>query len=498
MRGAGATGLLPRRRRDRARSERWAWSVPPITALLVLMAAPFGLLEYLLGMALAAPMVAAAVKRPGGALVVLTVVLPLQKYLIAAVYRLGVPVPAVRGLGWLKEALVLGIVVAGLAAARRAGRRPDVLDRVCLLWLGGLTLYLLFPQILSAAGAPTSLNIRVQGFRANAMFVLLLIGVRHAPLAAGTVRAFRKAIVGVATVIALFGIYQFVDPTGWIRFTYNVIRVPSYQLEVLGRSPVDVYDQFLWMFEVPPRVGSVLISPFEFVDFLLIGLAVALAGIVRGGRALGPAVALGAMGFAIVSSRTRSTLLALALVCLMLLWPGEGRVPAIRVRIATVLVLGVLVVAPFQIGTRITGAEGGSVSSAAHVDEFTTGLEHLIDEPMGKGLGTAPGVGTRFDIESTFVSDNAYLQVGNEIGIVMMAIFVALLVILLHRLRRVPPASHLAPLAQALFVSGLGLCFVGMVHHVWLSLPVAWLFFAGAGLALHRDEDAPVDHRALA
>jgi hypothetical protein len=467
-----------------------------MVALLVLFAAPIGLLDQLLGMALAGVVIVAAVRRPDRALLALAVFLPLQKYLVAFVFRLGGPLALVRGLGWLKEALMISILAAGLHAFRTARRQIDAVDRVAILWLAGVTLYFALPTLLSAPGAPEGLDVRLQGYRANAFFVLLFLGARHAPLPNGFARKLAKTLGVVLGIVAAAGVYQFVDPHGWIRFTQDVVQVPRYQNLVQGLTPRQLQQDFGWLYLTPVRVGSVLVNPTEFCDLLLIGLAIAIDRAARGGARLSLIVATGAIGMGLVVSRTRVDLIAAGIIVLLLLRPAPRHVAAARARVGLLIALGVILVAPFQIGTRITGGEGGSASSGAHVDEFVGGLERIEHEPRGFGLGTNPNVGARFGLAQTYISDNSYLQVGNELGVVMMAVFLALVISILVALRRAdrapPHPHHSAPLAGPVFAVGIGLSFVAMLHQVWLSIPVSWLFFAVAGVALSRDDHEPV------
>jgi hypothetical protein len=451
---------------------------------MVLFATPFGLLSLLLGAALAAPLVVAALRRPDRALLALAVILPLQKYLVAALYQAGLPIEVVRGAGWVKEALVLGVVASAVHAVRTSSRQLDVIDRLALAWIAGCAVYFFLPGILSAPGAPTGLNILVQGFRANAMFVLLFLGARHAPLPPDFAHRFRRVLMAVIVLVAAAGIYQFIDPQGWIRFTFDVVGLPQYQSAVQGLTPVQLQQDFGWLFLDPVRVGSVLISPFEFVDLLLVGLALVVDRLVRGNA---PAIAtLGAIAIplALLASRTRINLVAAAIVLLLVLRPAPNRVAATRARVALLVIAGAVLLAPTQIGTRVTGADGGAESSRAHVEEFMDGLTYLIQEPRGSGLGTSPGVGARFGLQQSLTSDNAYLQVGNELGLPMMVLFVVLLIAILRALHRAEQRPDSGDLAAALRAAGIGLCLVGMLHHVWLGIPVAWLFFAGAGVAL--------------
>lgn len=487
----------PAVRKRSGRHLQWGWLTPPLVCVLVFVATPFGLLDQLLGLAFGVPLIVVSMRRPGASLLVLAVFLPFQAYLVALAYHIGVPLPVVRGAGWLKEALVVGIVAASVHAVRTTHRRLDLLDRIALLWCGGVVLYALLPQVLSAAGAPTSIDIRLQGIRANAFFVLLFLGARHAPLPARFSISLRRTIIVVAAVVAGAGLYQFLNPQGWIDFTFKTIDVPRYQREVLGLSLQQVNSGFLWASESPVRVGSVFISPFEYSDFLLLGLALASDRVLRGRPPPILVAATVVLGLGIVVSNTRIDLIGALLIVAVVLRRASGRLVSARVAAGAVFAISFILLAPFLVGTRVTGADGGSESSRAHVQEFTTGVEHLIQDPRGRGLGTAPGVGSRFELEQTFTSDNSILQVGNELGLLMMLLFVALLVALLRALFATQRDGEASGLAAALGAAGVGLVLVGMVHHVWLTLSVAWLFFGAAGVALSVDRSGHAVSGAL-
>ncbi len=58
------------------------------------------------------------------------------------------------------------------------------------------------------------------------------------------------------------------------------------------------------------------------------------------------------------------------------------------------------------------------LSSLEHWDKTNAGIEHIIQEPLGSGLGTAGPVSRRvFGEEKALISENWYLQIGEEAGI---------------------------------------------------------------------------------
>ena len=66
----------------------------------------------------------------------------------------------------------------------------------------------------------------------------------------------------------------------------------------------------------------------------------------------------------------------------------------------------------------------------------------------------------------------------------------ALLVVVLRSLFAAQHEGAVAGLGPALGAAGVGLIVAGLLHHVWLSIPVAWLFFAAAGVALSAERSA--------
>jgi hypothetical protein len=136
------------------------------------------------------------------------------------------------------------------------------------------------------------------------------------------------------------------------------------------------------------------------------------------------------------------------------------------------------------LGQRTIGGFSGGEDTADHWTATRAGFDALVAQPFGRGLGTAPGVGNRFDVSGTLTAEDSYLQVGDEDGVVTMAIFIVLLALLATRLVRAPPdvggdvhASALGAAAFALMVGGLFL-------HVWLDFSTALLFWGCAGIAL--------------
>jgi hypothetical protein len=90
----------------------------------------------------------------------------------------------------------------------------------------------------------------------------------------------------------------------------------------------------------------------------------------------------------------------------------------------------------------------------------------------------------RFRVKTTVVSENAYLQVANELGVVTMGVFVAMLGGIARALWRRPHGGLPGDADRGLASAAAALLVGGMFLHIWLNLPLALMFWALAGLRL--------------
>ena len=130
-----------------------------------------------------------------------------------------------------------------------------------------------------------------------------------------------------------------------------------------------------------------------------------------------------------------------------------------------------------------TTASGEGQNTTEHVDAFWNGLHIIAEHPLGLGVGTSAGVGQRFQVQGTTITENYYEQVGVEIGVIGMVLFVALTLMLLNRLRRATLAiSDLG--IGAVRTAVWGLVVGAFFLHAWTDFATAWTFWALAGAAI--------------
>jgi hypothetical protein len=481
---------------DRARRQQlWVWILP--LAVVVLIRQLHGNhLQTLAGGLIVVLIVAAAAQSPARSLIVLLALLPFQTIILAALFRLGVPAAIVRGLGGWKEALGLGVFLAGARAFLSSDEHLDTLDKLAIGYLIAVAAYLVLPQIFvhRPTGAPgIPFNVRALAFRADAAFVLLFLGARHAPMGADVRRRLVRVLILTGLLIAAITVFEFLFSSAWNRFLVETVHVPDYKAQILhvfSADPKDLrYHSNLAGRDIV-RAGSVLLSPLTLGFYLIVPLALAMESITRrsGPRATLAYLTVVLGGAALLFTVTRSAIVAALVAALALLRPTPGRTRAARVRFALILSAGLFLFLPLASATGLTARasstfQGDESSTTDHIKSFQHGIATLVSHPLGNGLGTAPGIGDRFNGLNKVTSENAYIQVGNEIGIQTLILFVVLLIALRRRLRRVAGEDP-DILSGATAAIALGLLVGGLFLHIWLDVSLAWTFWGLAGVVL--------------
>jgi hypothetical protein len=395
--------------------------------------------------------------------------------------------------------MVAGLVLGGFKGFTRNRRRLDALDRVALAYIAIATAYLAVPSlfVLGSGISPPSSSVRLLAWRADTLFVFALLGARHAGIGPASRRTFIKAVLGAGTVAAGVGCYEAVATSSWNSFAVYQLGIPRYQNQILHvTSPLGMFnveDKTTLAGHIVTRVGSVFFAPppFGFYLVLILGVGIALAAQGRAGPRAYLAISLASV--AVLATITRSCVISAALVLLIALRPqrllkAHGH-RSRRVRFVIVAGVGLLFLAPVVVATGVSQRTSASVSGGQdagdHVSALVKGSKNLVARPLGNGIGTAPGVGNRYGVSGQVTAESAYLQVGDELGVPELVIFMAMLFLVVGRLRRAQrDDDDDSPLASGLFLAGLGLAVGGFFLHVWLDFSLAISFWGGAGLAI--------------
>lgn len=297
--------------------------------------------------------------------------------------------------------------------------------------------------------------------------------------------ALAKLAIIVGTIVAALGVIQYFLPSDILtHFGYSVAR---------GVKPnffIDDNPAF-------PRVMSTLRDPNSLGAYLIVPMTLLVA------RILSPTTyrlrALYSLAWivqfaALWLTFSRSALLAAALsvgIFLVMRYWRQGLYFARKYWILLALLvlvgLGGLYAArnsyfEKSIISHRTGAPKAQYdSNGFHWFFVKRGLEGIVHNPLGHGPGTA-GLASIQNPKGSFLTENYYVQIGYEVGVIGLAVFIALNVFLYMRLF----AKRTDDTATVLLASFWAYIVMNMLLHTWSNEAVAcqWWILAGAAIAL--------------
>jgi O-Antigen ligase len=289
-------------------------------------------------------------------------------------------------------------------------------------------------------------------------------------------------LLGPAAMVVAFGLMQiFVLPADFLKHIgYGHATIPAYET-------VDQKLQFV-------RVQSTLRGPNPLGAYLVITAAalstLLFAKKLQLKRWIALAIFAGATGAVLFFSYSRSAYIGAALAAGLTVWLAINNN---RVR-RMLLLLG-------AVGVIVTG---GAALALQHNDRFqntffhsdehsraavssnkqratalSQGIRDVAHEPLGRGPGTAGPASVHND-HLARIAENYYLQIGQEVGVLGLALFIAINVLVAEKLWR----KRAEPLSRLLLGSLVGITFINMLSHAWTDNTLALIWWGLAGLAL--------------
>lgn len=359
-------------------------------------------------------------------------------------------------------------------------------------WLTGISVaYALFHGILWAANPDIFRDSAILGAAYNIrLSEFLIIGYGAGLLWPQQIQKplILKLVLGVATIVAFLGVLQYFLPKDiLVHFGYGIDRGARAAFFIDDKSGF-------------PRVMSTLREPNALAAYLVVSMALITAywkkltnsnlRMVFGGM-------FGLMGIALLLTFSRSGWMAATLaVFLVAAWQYRQLVVRITRRFGWMILVAVLAFGIFAyvernstfVVTYITHSSTEQSEEDVLLDSndyhwlfLKQGVEGIIDQPLGHGPGTA-GLASIQDPKGSFLTENYYVQIGYEIGVLGLFVFLALNVMVYVHLwyRR----SH--GIAVALLGAFWGYVVMNMLLHTWSNEAVAaqWWLLAGLTLAL--------------
>ncbi|HUS25885.1 MAG TPA: O-antigen ligase family protein [Nevskiaceae bacterium] len=368
-------------------------------------------------------------------------------------------------------------VVCLVYQQRKASRLFGLLVGLALLY-GGLHLLLwaLHPDLYR----PTAIlgfvyNTRVLCFAVLGMGASLLLS--NGPY----MRAVLRWTLAVSTLVAILGVIQYFLPKDFLTHL-------GYSLERGVRPAFFIDDQ-----PDLPRIMSTLRDPNSLGAYLVLPIT-ALSVLLLHAKDIYKRQMLGGMlavhGLALLLTFSRSAWAgALLAVGLVLWWQYRESVLAAAKRfwvpgaILLVLLGGTLFAArnAYVVKSFVTHSDGTPQaqydSNGFHWYYAKKGIDGIVRNPFGHGPGTA-GLVSIQNPNGGLLTENYYIQIGYEVGLLGLALFIAVNVLLYLKLRQ----RH-DDIGTVLLASFWAYVLINMLLHIWSNEAVAAQWWILAGLA---------------
>lgn len=354
-------------------------------------------------------------------------------------------------------------------------------------WLLGLSvMYGLFHMLLWIVNPDIFSTSAALGFVYNNRlfcFLLLGFGVYLLNRDKFVFSSVIKIVLCVSTVVAAFGVLQYFLPK-------DLLTHVGYGLDRGTRAAFFIDDN-----PTLPRVFSTLREPNAFGAYLLVPIAFLVGLIVRikDSRRLILAGILILHLLAVWLTFSRSAWLATLLVITLILWWSFKKQTALLLRRFWPALVGVVLLISVglyvlrdspMVSEYITHSTEEAVedldSNDYHVLLVQEGAKDVLEQPMGHGPGTA-GLASIQDPNGAKLTENYYIQVAYEVGILGLIIFLAISIVAYRQLW-----LRKDWVGTALLASFWGYVVMNMLLHTWSNEAVAaqWWLLAGAALLM--------------
>ncbi|QQS18909.1 O-antigen ligase family protein [Candidatus Saccharibacteria bacterium] len=235
------------------------------------------------------------------------------------------------------------------------------------------------------------------------------------------------------------------------------------------------------------RAQSTLRGPNPLGAYVLLGIGLMWVFVRRG---IGKYVLLAASGVALYLSFSRSAWLGLAVAGLAWIavtksFLRNARIGASSAVVALLLVLGGVLLALNNQGFKNAIFHANDQSTAAQTSNedrlsaLRDGVQDVVTEPLGRGLGTAGPASMLEDATPARNSENYFLSVGQETGWLGLGLFIAIC----YRLARALYKRR-EPFANVLLATFVGLTFVNLLSYAWADVTLAYIWWGLAGIAM--------------
>lgn len=378
-----------------------------------------------------------------------------------------------------KEILIVAMLPFGLWLASK--------DAAIKNWLGSswlarsIWLYIILTFIMAgwsavhhSANASAIIYGLVINLRFLGFFLLCMVVSVHADWLK---RFWQYLLLGPAFVVIVFGLVQrFLLPYDFLKhFGYSPKTIPAYQT-------VDASLDFR-------RIQSTLRGANPLGAYLVL-IITALAGWRYKRLALQLLTGLGAL-VVLYFSYSRSAWVGLVISLGILGWWAtkhrrQTSLVIIITAIAVLLAGSVVYFAHYNKELQDTLFHTSSSSTsklssnAERIQAIKNGTRDVVHQPLGRGVGTAGPASVRNTKAPARIAEDYYLQLGQEIGLLGIALFVSINTLLVKELW----PYRADKLAKILLASLAGISFINLVSHAWTDDTLSLIWWGLAGIML--------------
>lgn len=376
-----------------------------------------------------------------------------------------------------KDILLVSMVPSGLWLAWRTPKLKKWLVRSWTIRLFGL--YILLHIILGIwalsrhdVNDVALIYALIINLRFVAFFILCLVIASQCDFLRHN---WQKILLLPAAVVVAFGLLQkFLLPYDFLRhFGYGKNTIPAYQT-------VDLNLDYR-------RLQSTLRGANPLGSYLVLIISALAVYMRKNSKTLGLSIA-GAL-VVLFFSYSRSAEIGVAIALGLLVWSGfANKISGQRIALLVVILLTLAgsLVYSFRNSQSVQetffhisdNSLSPNSSNSDRLQLMEDGALDVIHEPLGRGPGTAGPASFRND-QPPRIAENYFLQIGQEVGVIGIAIFVAINVLVAKELW----ARRTGQLAKILLVSLVGITFVNLLSHAWTDDTLSYLWWGLAGIA---------------
>jgi len=404
-------------------------------------------------------------------LLALVIIMPLHAFLAISIGRIVGHQAILQA--WKEAGLVLAVIAAwsifftNKEIKQRVARQPAAWTAKAFILVA-----LIVTMITHSVGVFDTFL----GIKTTLAFLVLFVAVQATKFTPQRWNTLIKALLAISSAVGLFAVAQvYLLPADFLaRFGYGAATVLPFHLV----DPAVASIRIIATFSGPNQLGSFIVIP------LVISLWLALR---KQWLAFIPFLLT---GFALFHSYSRSAWIGAAIaifIVFLIRLQGWWKLTLLAPIAALTIAVGVLSGPVKAMTTDLTfyvfhgqfvdGHTNGSDSY--RLKNAEAGIAKITTKPLGYGLGTA-GPASK-NTAHPIITENSYLQIGIETGVVGLILFVATVTLTLIALAK---RFGVVDEAAALFAILIGLSITNLFLHTWADSATALVLWGLAGYNL--------------